>query len=295
MRRPQWILALILALIVAAAFAWLGRWQMDHAFRDNAGQEYTSEVPRELSSLTGPWRPVAEDVGGLVVSLEGSLVPGDFLVVEGRTNQGESGAWVVGHLAVVGPASAADAGTANLAVALGWAPTAEAAEEAAERLNGASADPRPATELFGRYMPPDGIELPKPDQAATTLLSMAPAQLANQWHAVDGPVYAGYLVLHPAESAQLFGPADLDTVWLAAIDSVPPLPPESVSWLNLFYAIEWVVFAGFAVFLWYRLTRDAWEKEHEIKRLTAEAAAKSDSSGGAAVDEDQTPSPRKIE
>jgi surfeit locus 1 family protein len=28
-------------------------------------------------------------------------------------------------------------------------------------------------------------------------------------------------------------------------------------------AAEWVIFAGFAVFLWYRLARDAWEREKE--------------------------------
>jgi hypothetical protein len=35
----------------------------------------------------------------------------------------------------------------------------------------------------------------------------------------------------------------------------------SFNLLNIFYAIEWVLFAGFAVFLWYRLVKDAWEAE----------------------------------
>ena len=43
-----------------------------------------------------------------------------------------------------------------------------------------------------------------------------------------------------------------------------------MNWLNVFYAGEWVVFAGFAVYFWFRLTRDAWEKEHELAALTAE-------------------------
>lgn len=30
-----------------------------------------------------------------------------------------------------------------------------------------------------------------------------------------------------------------------------------MNWLNVFYALEWVVFAGFAVFLWWRLLADA--------------------------------------
>ena len=37
-----------------------------------------------------------------------------------------------------------------------------------------------------------------------------------------------------------------------------------LNWLNIFYAIEWVIFAGFAVFLWCRLVRDEWEREQEL-------------------------------
>jgi surfeit locus 1 family protein len=37
----------------------------------------------------------------------------------------------------------------------------------------------------------------------------------------------------------------------------------ALNWLNIFYAVEWVIFAGFAIFLWYRLARDAWERELE--------------------------------
>jgi hypothetical protein len=44
-----------------------------------------------------------------------------------------------------------------------------------------------------------------------------------------------------------------------------------VNLLNVFYAIEWVVFAGFAIFLWYRLVRDTWEREQEEAAEAAEA------------------------
>ena len=55
---------------------------------------------------------------------------------------------------------------------------------------------------------------------------------------------------------------------------VPPLPVGAINWLNLFYAVEWVVFAGFAIFFWYRLVRDDWEKIHELKLLAvAESTA----------------------
>jgi surfeit locus 1 family protein len=47
------------------------------------------------------------------------------------------------------------------------------------------------------------------------------------------------------------------------IDSPKPSSDVEVNLLNIFYAVEWVVFAGFAIFLWYRLVRDAWEREQD--------------------------------
>jgi hypothetical protein len=43
-----------------------------------------------------------------------------------------------------------------------------------------------------------------------------------------------------------------------------------INWLNVFYALEWTFFAGFAVFLWWRLVRDA--QQREIEEAAANAA-----------------------
>jgi hypothetical protein len=118
-------------------------------------------------------------------------------------------------------------------------------------------------------MPPEGPVIPKAGEDPQVMHAMVPAQLVNSWQPVESPVHSGYLVVHPTGGgAEMLAGAGLD-----AIDSVPPEPAESVSWLNVFYAIEWIVFAGFAIFLWYRLARDAWEKEHELQKLQAETAA----------------------
>ncbi len=82
---------------------------------------------------------------------------------------------------------------------------------------------------------------------------MAPAAFVNLWSSVDdGGAYAGYLIDEGTASG------------LSAIDAPPPSGEIEVNWLNIFYAAEWVVFAGFAIYLWYRLVRDQWELEqHE--------------------------------
>ena len=53
---------------------------------------------------------------------------------------------------------------------------------------------------------------------------------------------------------------------LEAIASPPPEESVELNWLNVFYAVEWAVFAGFAIFLWYRLVRDAVERERDAGR-----------------------------
>ena len=118
-------------------------------------------------------------------------------------------------------------------------------------------------------MPPDGAMLPRPDEDPMSITSMAPAQLVNLWQPFDGSAYAGFLVMHPGEGESPIDSSTMTKLGLVAIDSVPPLPVEKINWLNLFYAVEWVVFAGFAIFFWYRLARDAWEKEHELRLLAS--------------------------
>lgn len=274
MRQPKWVGALLLAMLVAAVFAWLGQWQLGHAITTENEHAVESETVRPLDEATEPGGTVTDRVAGTVLRASGVFVGGDFDVVEQRSNGGAVGVWVIGHLATDGEPGG------HLAVALGWAADRAAAEFALAGVEDHLAGV--AVELEGRYMPGDAPVRPAADADPATLLSMAPAQLVNLWQPFDGRAYAGYFVLHPAEG--LGGGIDqggraglsrqlLAEVGLDPIDSVPPLPVETVNWLNLFYAAEWVVFAGFAVFFWYRLARDDWEKIHELQELAARSDA----------------------
>ena len=81
---------------------------------------------------------------------------------------------------------------------------------------------------------------------------MSSAALLGRWHDVEGlDVYRPYLT------------SDEPLGGLEDISSPAPAEASTVNWLNIFYAAEWAVFAGFAFYLWYRLARDAWEKELE--------------------------------
>jgi hypothetical protein len=43
----------------------------------------------------------------------------------------------------------------------------------------------------------------------------------------------------------------------------PQPPAQKINWLNLFYSLEWVVFAGFALFIWWRLVKDDYHRDLE--------------------------------
>lgn len=232
-RRPRWIGALLLSLAIAAAFAALGQWQLERSVENATIPEVETETPVPLASVATPQAPMTDPSIGQRVTASGEVVPGDFTVLTGRENDGTTGAWLVAHVVT--------ADGTSLAVGLGWAPDADAAVAA-------EADVPETLEVAGRYLPSESPSLNDVEEGERRALSIG--ELVNLW-ADPGPVYAGYVV--QAEP----------TPGLDAIHQPPPFRDTSLNWLNVFYAVEWVIFAGFAVFLWYRLVRDAWEREQE--------------------------------
>jgi surfeit locus 1 family protein len=247
-RRPRWIAALLLALVVAGGLAWLGQWQLERSFRATDAPVVDTETPVPLTELTEPQSSVTEADAGRVVTVSGTMRAEDPVVLTGRSGGGDQSVWLVGRL------DTEDGAT--LAVALGWAETEDAALAAAP-----AADQ--AVQLTGRYLPGEGPQ--ESDFEAGERTALAPAELVNLWDDVDG-IYGGYLLLHD------------DWPGLAPLDSPEPEPPVAVNWLNLFYAIEWAVFALFALFIWYRLVADEHERELEL------AAERDEAPQAAAVD-----------
>lgn len=250
MVRPRWILALLLALAVGAGFAWLAQWQIDGAINLQE-TKIDSETTHAIHDLTDVGVPVNEDAAGRMVQADLALVPGDSYIVGSRMNQGSEGFWVVSHFTN-------DVADEHLTVALGWADTRAEAQDALHAIDEDASLTQVHT-VAGRYMPSEGVENPGVGEPLTEFTTLATGQAINLWHSMEGKAFAGYLV------------ADVAPAGLIPIDSFAPLPEEKVNWLNVFYAIEWLVFAGFAVFFWYRLARDAWEKEHEMQELLAES------------------------
>lgn len=234
-RRPKWIGALLLCLALAAVFAGLGQWQLSRSLEGGEVTEQQTETVEPLASIASPQTPVVSTVIGQMVEADVTFVSGDWIVLEGRTNLAEPGYWVVGHAIV-------DDGP-SLAVAVGWAATADAAASTIPALEAMPPDGR----LVGRYLPSEGPQ--ESDFEAGRRSALAVPELINLWAEAPDGVYGGYVV------------ASDPAAGLDPIDSPPPNTEVSLNLLNVFYALEWVFFAAFAVYLWWRLVKDVWEEE----------------------------------
>lgn len=250
MLRPAWIGMLLLCLVVAGVFAWLGQWQLGRAIDTDPLPPGVTEDVRPLSDVAQPGEYLPEPLVGQRVETSGRLVPGDFLIIQSRFNDGVEGYWVTGQLRLDETETEAGEPT-SIAVALGWAASEDDALAAVERLDD-EASALGSVAVTGRLISDEGPVPPPAGADPQTMTRMSPAMLLGQWNDVDELfVYRPYLT-----SDEPFG-------GLEAISSPAPAETSSVNWLNIFYAVEWAVFAGFAFYLWYRLAKDAWERELE--------------------------------
>ena len=224
---------LLLCLVVAGVFAWLGQWQLGRAIDNAPVQKSTSEQVKPIADVVKPGEYLDDRLVGQKVAVDGDWVPGDFIVVSSRYNDGVEGYWVTGQLRLKDTTA-----PTSLAVAVGWTQDRATADAAASSLDSSAG----SASLTGRLISDEGPVAPNPSGDPLELTRMSPEGL---------DVYRPYMT-----SAKPLG-------GLQAISSPAPDERQGVNWLNLFYAAEWAVFAGFAFYLWYRLAKDAWEKEVE--------------------------------
>lgn len=246
MLRPRWIAMLVLCLVVAGVFAWLLQWQLSRALAPDPMPAGVTEDVRPITEVVDdPGDYLAGPLVGQRVDVTGSWDPENFLVVSQRFNEGSEGYWVTGRFVTEGGAS--------LATAIGWTPHRDAADDAAGVLARAVEDG--SIDLSGRLIADEGAVVPSGDDPFE-MTRMSAAVHLGQWTGVEGDVYRQFL----ASADPTGGVAE---VGLEEIVAAPPVDDSTVNWLNLFYAVEWALFAGFSFYLWYRLAKDAWERELE--------------------------------
>lgn len=254
--RPGPLALLALALALATAFAFLGQWQLDRSKAVEGAPALERPVP--LSAVLAPVETFRGGADGQVVTATGRFgadliggADGDAAVpatgddgqvlVAGRDQDGRDGSWVVAPFRVAGDGAddgaAASAQGPVLPVVLGWV-----GPEVAARGVGALPPPPPGeVVLSGRLLvgePPKALGT-GPD--GPVVEALAPADLVNVW---DARLYTGFVIASdPLAAAPL-----------QQVSSEPPV--RGTDWRAFSYALQWWLFAAFAVFFWWRVVRE---------------------------------------
>ncbi|WP_030014955.1 SURF1 family protein [Curtobacterium sp. S6] len=256
---PRWLGALVLALALATGFMLLSQWQLGSADSHQINADPAKETVQPLDKVAKPLSPVLASQADSMVSVTGHYVEHSSRLVENRVNDGTKGYWVVSQLQTDQTAGQGSE-KYSVAVARGFTTNSDPTSLGAE--------PTWTVTVTGRLVANEGPVTTRKAGSQQILGSAATAQLTNIW---DAPLYAGTITATSETPEGQPTPLTQDGRVRPDASLTDPqagmhkihteqVVDHSVNWLNIFYAIEWVVFAIFAVFLWWRLLSDEHER-----------------------------------
>jgi len=250
--KPRWIAGFIFAIALSGVFVLLSQWQFGRSTQPEAPVNPASEQVQPLTGTLQPGEFFHGSASDQMVTAQGTYSPDKQVLVPGRLHDGKTGYWVVSAFAVNGAPTLTGAAASPqtwIPVARGW--VADPAD--------AAAPPSGLVELTGRLIP---SEAPVPGKApkAGEASAVSVAELINYWGVSS---YPGFV----SATAEVVGGKDVSAASvpgsLLPLNIGPQPPSQQINWLNLFYSIEWVVFAGFAIFIWWRLVKDDYHRDLE--------------------------------
>jgi surfeit locus 1 family protein len=233
-----------LAMVVCVAIAaGLGLWQYDawHQHRADAARDLANNPPVALGTVMTGDSPFPGRSVGQPVTFTGRWVGGNVYVSD-RVENGRKGYWVVTALLV-------DRTRSAMPVVRGWWPDTTLPA------------PTGAASVTGWLEPTEGSG-PIDENAHDDVIPMM--RIASLVEHVDADLYSGFVIARDIPSQE-------------GITYVPAVSRPGVSAFtglrNLFYAVEWWLFGGFALFIWVRWCRDSWDQEHRLDRPSVASPA----------------------
>lgn len=238
---PRLLVLHLLLIGVLVSFTLLGRWQLG-VFEESGRPEAAADpAPVEVTTLTSVGTGFQVEAIRRQVTAAGTFEADRQLLVAdrtadaerpgGRASQGQ-GYWLLTPLRL--------ADGSLIPVVRGWV---------ASPGDPATAVPEGQVTVTGRLMPPEPSDriqrtgaLPRGQVATVTT-----AELINVW--TGERVRNGYVIA----IRQVGG----GTPEPRLVSVAPPTAERSFNWRNLAYALQWWIFAAFAVYMWWRLVRDA--------------------------------------
>jgi cytochrome oxidase assembly protein ShyY1 len=220
MRTPRWIALGAVALIFALAALGLGRWQWERSADIIRAEQAALAQPVAIETLTEVGEAFDNPLIGRPVLASGRYLAESQTPVLSRTVDGRPGVWIVTPLQLTDGSA--------IAVVRGWAPDDVAAPTGKVNIEGIW---HPNERFYpDEHANPDGI------------FAISSERLRERWNL---PLRPGFIMLTAQQP-----PSDLLAVPQTVRTANVPFPIQ-----NVFYAVQWFIFAGFAGWVYVRWLR----------------------------------------
>ncbi|WP_260848192.1 SURF1 family protein [Brevibacterium aurantiacum] len=245
---PKWLGSLLFVLILVTCFVGLSAWQVDRAqHKNDAVDSANVEEIVPFNDVMEAQAPMPGILADQRVSLSGHWLPDDQVVVPGRVLDGDNGFWVVTMFAPddarLGDSAGADASDKTIAIPVLRGFTTD--EETAMESRAAEGPVEMKAQIGPVEGPMPGNSLPEGQ-----VRSVSTSQLINLFP--DLLTYSGFLI--PEEAT-----GDAASIATDGLSFVPPTTTREEGGFDLQsagYAIEWLIFAVMALYMWWQLLRD---------------------------------------
>ena len=235
--------------MLVTCFVGLSAWQVDRAQHKNDVTE-SAEVDelKDFNDVMDAQAPMPGILADQRVSLSGHWIPDAQVVIPGRVQDGDSGYWVVtmfapdgGHLGEGVKVANADEKTIAIPVVRGFT-TDEDTAMTSEARDG-------QVELTARIGPIEG-PVEGNDLPEGQVHTVSTSQIINLFP--DLLTYSGFLIPETADGAA----ASVGTDGLEQVPTTTTRDEGGFDLQSAVYALEWIIFAAMALYMWGQLLRD---------------------------------------